>query len=78
MVRVVDGEVTDRENGGERGTGKGGSAGDGFILVQGEGRALTAERLWMWSRTAGTRVHPPAIRRSRSDPGVRADSAMAR
>lgn len=40
---VVDGEVTDTENGGESSTAEGTTAGNGLILVQGEGQTLAEE-----------------------------------
>ena len=40
---VVDGEVTDTENGGEGSTAEGTTAGNGLILVQGEGQTLAEE-----------------------------------
>jgi hypothetical protein len=39
----VDGEVTDTENGGESSAAEGTTTGNGLILVQGEGQALTKE-----------------------------------
>ena len=43
VVDIVNGKVANAEDGGKHGTSKGGTTGDGLVLVQGEGELLATK-----------------------------------
>jgi hypothetical protein len=56
---VVDGEITNTENRGERSTGESGTTGDGSSWLRVVERTFPGKTDWILARTAGVQVHPP-------------------